>query len=131
MCAVRFAPLCDAGGASTQIIFRHDGSGRDSAGLQAGHAAAEPAAAATIKDSDGHCCDNTTNDGSSRASRAGLTARDVGDAGGEDCEDGDDGSTFARFREQEREGGVSSVPVSQSDFWGASHLGYGVGEVSL
>lgn len=125
-CALSVLPLCDAGGASTQIIFRHDGSGRDSAGLQAGHAAGEPAAAATIKDSD-----NTTNDGNSRASRAGLTARDVGDAGEEDCQDGDDGSTFARFREQEREGGVSSVPVSQSDFWGASHLGYGVGEVSL
>ena len=103
---------CNTGGASTQIIFkhRHDGSGQDSLSLELGKAACEPAAPATIKDGDGHCDDSYTANASILGAE--LTARDV---------NGEEG----------RGGSVSSVPVSQSDFWGASHLGYGVAEVSL
>lgn len=139
------APLVgrpDAGGASTQIIFRHDGGGHDGDGPQAGSAASRPATSTTIKDTkDAEDGDNSTGNTAGRGdvdvandsvSAAELdTHEDDNEEGGEGGEGGDH-SHLRDLPEQGRGlGGSSSAPVSQSDFWGASHLGYGVAEVSL
>eukprot|EP00903_Cladosiphon_okamuranus_P009015 g8623.t1 len=117
----------DMGGASTQIVFRHEVSDYD--GPETGVVAlSDPTASTTIKDGDGHC-DNANN--SHVASDSGLEAELATHVN--DNEEGGEGGDDDRrhFREQERGPGVSSVPVSQSDFWGASHLGYGAAEVRL
>ncbi|CBJ49083.1 conserved unknown protein [Ectocarpus siliculosus] len=126
----------DMGGASTQIIFRHKAAGRPE------HAdedeAAEndarndrpcyhqqPSAAVANYDGNTNTTTTTTTTCSPRGSSSVVPTRDrngtctvpEGEGG---CADGEGGR-----------GPVDTVPVSRADFWGASHLGYGVAEVRL
>lgn len=80
------------GGASTQIIFRHDKGQPDQVE-----------------------CD----------SAAGVAER-VWEGGGGATSDPPSSVSEEALG---RRGGVDTVPVSQDDFWGVSHLGYGVAEV--
>ncbi|CAM9552088.1 unnamed protein product [Pylaiella littoralis] len=130
----------DMGGASTQIIFRHkDGDHRKGYDVSRTHR------------DDSHFTSNNRSSrsgsgsggGSSSSSSsscdspgAGQSARYSGsdDARATQEEEGE-GEGEARAGEVEQAEARSqqtfTAPVSQSDFWGASHLGYGAAEVRL
>lgn len=80
------------GGASTQIIFRHE--------TRDGHL---PPEALCLGDADHHACEFADGLGDERVSVQAVEGR----------------------------GSAETVPVSHSDFWGVSHLGYGVTEVRV
>ncbi|CAN0563574.1 unnamed protein product, partial [Ectocarpus sp. 12 AP-2014] len=124
----------DMGGASTQIIFRHKAAERPEHADEDEAAEndarndrpcyhQEPATAA-VANYDGNTT-TTTITCSPRGSSSAVPTRDKngtctvpeGEGG---CADGERGR-----------GRVDTDPVSRADFWGASHLGYGVAEVRL
>lgn len=119
--------LLAPGGASTQIIFRHKAAGHPK------HADEE----AAENDARNGCpCHNqqpttvANYDGSTSTScsrRGGSSAVPTRDSNGTCTVPEGEGS------HADGEGGrgrMGTVPVSRADFWGASHLGYGVTEVS-
>lgn len=161
-----------AGGASTQIIFRHkDGDHRKGSPSEEGTtaaavAAANVAAAAEIatgrtvaQNGEGYDVSRTHRDDShftsnNRSSRSGSGSGGGSSSSSSSCDSpgagqsarysGSDDARATQEEEGEGEGEAwageveqaearsqqtFTAPVSQSDFWGASHLGYGAAEV--
>ena len=110
----------DAGGASTQIIFRHKQEAKEEQQQRQ-----QPEQQQQDDDDEDERRARENGSGSGRARVSETPAASQGGSGDYDPLD----NRRVPLEAIEERGSVPTVPVSQSDFWGASHLGFGVAEV--